>query len=191
MFILKENFDSFIFIIILALFHYFVEDKSIDVQEFLMLLIGSYALIKYNCCQWIDQQICNRAILAATNERVDFINQKIMEDFKSDSCEIYLSADSVQDPSQTSIYPTEFLNSLTPSGLPPHSLFLKKYSPIILIRNLNPKEGLLNGTKLAVINLGRRIIEAKIMTGKHSGKRVLATNYLNTIRFRSSLSTST
>jgi ATP-dependent DNA helicase PIF1 len=61
---------------------------------------------------------------------------------------------------------------LTPSGLPPHSLFLKKYSPIILIRNLNPKEGLLNGTKLAVINLGRRIIEAKIMTGKHSGKMV-------------------
>lgn len=96
-----------------------------------------------------------------------------MEDFKSDSCEIYLSADSVQDPSQTFIYPTEFLNSLTPSGLPPpHSLFLKKYSPIILIRNLNPKEGLLNGTKLAVINLGRRIIEAKIMTGKHSGKLV-------------------
>lgn len=46
MFILKENFDSFIFIIILALFHYFVEDKSIDVQEFLMLLIGSYAPYK-------------------------------------------------------------------------------------------------------------------------------------------------
>ena len=120
----------------------------------------------------LDQKICNRAVLSATNERVDFINQKIMETFKSDSSEVYLSADSVHDPSQTYIYPTEFLNSLTPSGLPPHCLFLKKYSPIILIRNLNPKEGLLNGTKLAVINLGRRIIEAKIMTGKHSGKMV-------------------
>lgn len=78
------------------------------------------------CKKSFDQQICNRAFLAATNERVDFINQKIMEDFKSDSCEIYLSADSVQDPSQASIYPTEFLNSLTPSGLPPPFFVLKK-----------------------------------------------------------------
>lgn len=78
------------------------------------------------CKKSFDQQICNRAILAATNERVDFINRKIMEDFKSDSCKIYLSADSVQDLSQTSIYPTEFLNSLTLSGLPPPFFVLKK-----------------------------------------------------------------
>ena len=37
---------------------------------------------------------------------------------------------------------------------------------------MNPKEGLLNGTKLAVINLGRLIIEANIMTGTYSGKMV-------------------
>ena len=50
---------------------------------------------------------------------------------------IYLSADTVADIKQVSLYPVEFLNSLTPSGLPPYRLILKLHSPIMLLRNLN------------------------------------------------------
>ena len=35
----------------------------------------------------------------------------------------------------------------------------------LLLRNLDPPNGLLNGTRLRVVNLGTRVIEAEIMTG--------------------------
>ena len=48
--------------------------------------------------------------------------------------------------------------------MPPHTLILKKGIPVILLRNLNPYQGLYNGTRLIVLNVyhGRvtRILEA-------------------------------
>lgn len=65
--------------------------------------------------------------MAATNERVDQINQN------KGGLEIgqlyYLRADRVQDRPQTYIQPTEFLNSLTPSGLPSPHFALEKIFP--------------------------------------------------------------
>ena len=39
----------------------------------------------------------------------------------------------------------------------------------MLLQNLNPSQGLLNGTRLLIKTLGRRVIQAKIMTGTHAG----------------------
>jgi ATP-dependent DNA helicase PIF1 len=64
------------------------------------------------------------------------------------------------------------LNTLTPSGTPPHQLVLKKGVPIILLRNLNPAEGLCNGTRLIVIKCTKHLIDAEILTGSHRGTRV-------------------
>jgi hypothetical protein len=47
-------------------------------------------------------------------------------------------------------YPSEFLNTLTPNGLPPHMLKLKIGCPVILLRNIDPTGGLCNGTRLVV-----------------------------------------
>ena len=41
----------------------------------------------------------------------------------------------------------------------------------MLIRNLNPAEGLCNGTKLICKALQRHTIDAEIVSGKHAGKR--------------------
>ena len=72
-------------------------------------------------------------------------------------------------------YPTEFLNSLTLSGLPPHEMELKVGCPVILLRNLRagPGNGLRNGTRMIVINLGHRVIEVEIASGVNKGKCVL------------------
>ena len=39
----------------------------------------------------------------------------------------------------------------------------------MLLRNLNPSQGLLNDTRLLIETLGRRVIQATIMTGTHAG----------------------
>ena len=44
--------------------------------------------------------------------------------------------------------------------------------PLILLRNLNPSEGLCNGTKLCLRAIHNYIIEVEIISGQHSGKVV-------------------
>jgi ATP-dependent DNA helicase PIF1 len=71
-----------------------------------------------------------------------------------------------------SLYPMEFLNTLQFSDITNHKLELKVGVPILLLRNLNQSIGLCNGTRLIVKRLGRRVIEAEIITGNNVSKRV-------------------
>ncbi|KAG5051971.1 hypothetical protein JHK87_004169 [Glycine soja] len=81
----------------------------------------------------------------------------------------YLSCDSV-DKSETieschfRSLTTEFLNSLTTSGLPNHCLKLKIGTPIMLLRNLDQTQGLCNGTRLIVTRLAKHVIVADIIS---------------------------
>ena len=79
----------------------------------------------------------------------------------------YLSADTVAEDDLYGIYPTDFLNSITLSGMPPHSMTLKVGSPVILLRNLRGGHGggLRNGTRLIVINPGEKVLEVEIASG--------------------------
>ena len=60
-----------------------------------------------------------------------------------------LSDDQIMDESNMRA-PEEYLNSLIVSGIPKHDLRLKKGMPILLMRNINPKQQLCNGTRLLV-----------------------------------------
>ncbi|XP_028102779.1 ATP-dependent DNA helicase PIF7-like [Camellia sinensis] len=51
-----------------------------------------------------------------------------------------------------------------PPGLPAFKLELKVGCPIMLLRNIAPKDGLCNGTRLMVSRCNTRIIEAQILT---------------------------
>jgi len=55
--------------------------------------------------------------------------------------------------------PAELLQTFNPSSLPPLKLSLKVGVPVILLRNLYPKEGLCNGTRIVITRLGRRYIK--------------------------------
>ena len=69
--------------------------------------------------------------------------------------------------------PAEYMQSLTSGGLPPSRLALKVGAPVMLLRNLYPKEGLCNGTRMIVTRLGLRCIEVQILGGDFHGQRKL------------------
>uniref|UniRef100_UPI00358F807C uncharacterized protein n=1 Tax=Myxine glutinosa TaxID=7769 RepID=UPI00358F807C len=85
----------------------------------------------------------------------------------------YFSADSIvcDDPEEALNYPMEFLNQLTPSGMPLHKLRLKDSAVIMLLRNFDPKQGLCNGARLVVKRLLPNIIDGEIISGSHKGTR--------------------
>ncbi|XP_058225285.1 uncharacterized protein LOC131334341 [Rhododendron vialii] len=118
--------------------------------------------------------LTERTILSARNDDVNAINCTALTIFPGNSY-TYLAADKMSedngmDRSITNRYPNEYLNSLDPTGLPPFKLQLKAGCPIILLRNIAPKDGLCNGTRMMVVRCGSRIIEVKILTGAKFGQ---------------------
>ncbi|XP_020243613.1 ATP-dependent DNA helicase PIF1-like [Asparagus officinalis] len=112
----------------------------------------------------------DRAILATKNEYVDMLNDRLIKRFPGEGKEFYSFDEAVDDTNHH--YQEEFLNTLLPNGLPPHKLLLKKYCPIILLRNLDPTNGLCNGTRMVCQDFNSNIIQAKITMGQHAGKEV-------------------
>ncbi|EJK70538.1 hypothetical protein THAOC_08090 [Thalassiosira oceanica] len=75
--------------------------------------------------------------------------------------------------SQTS-FPTEFLNSLSLSGLPEHELHLRVDSVVILLRNMDIKGGHCNGTRYLVKHIGEyRLVLHKLEAGPDDKDKVL------------------
>ena len=81
------------------------------------------------------------------------------------SSEVLRSADQIERTDGHISFNVEYLNTLTPSGFPPHSLILRPGMPLMLLRNLNPREGLCNGTKL----IFEGTIDGKVLRCKVSG----------------------
>ena len=105
---------------------------------------------------------------------------------------ICLSSDSI-DPTDKnskddSIFSPEFLNSIKTSGLPNHALRLRVGTPVMILRNLDPTEGLCNGTRLQITQLADHLIGAKVITGKRVGEKVFLHRILITPTDSKSLS---
>ncbi|XP_035830876.1 uncharacterized protein LOC110866786 [Helianthus annuus] len=116
-----------------------------------------------------------RAILAPKNEVVHEINYRLLAVFPGEEKE-YLSSDSLcptedGNVDQQKIYSPDVLNGLKVSGLPNHRLVLKVGVPVMLLRNIDQRNGLCNGTRLKVTKLYSRVIEAEIISGGNIGSR--------------------
>uniref|UniRef100_A0A453BGH0 ATP-dependent DNA helicase n=1 Tax=Aegilops tauschii subsp. strangulata TaxID=200361 RepID=A0A453BGH0_AEGTS len=116
------------------------------------------------------EYMSTRAILSTKNEHVDDLNDKMISRFPGEE-KVYHSFDYIEDDFQNN-YTIDFLNSITPNGLPPHVLRVKINCPVILLRNLDPHNGLCNGTRLMIRAFQDNAIDAEIIGGQHAGKRV-------------------
>jgi len=116
-----------------------------------------------------SQYLAERAILAPRNSDVANINDMVL-DLLPGEPQIYVSADTVTE-GAAELYSSEYLNSLTLSGMPYHRLSLKVGATIILLRNLSPLNGLCNGTRLQISHLGRNLISGTILTGTCKGEK--------------------
>ena len=110
------------------------------------------------------------AILSTKNEHVDRLNAMMIERFPGEE-KVYHNFDTIVDDPQNH-FPIDFLNSITPNGLPPHELKLKINCSVILLRNLDPNNGLCNGTRLMIRALQDNTIDTEIVGGQHVQKRV-------------------
>nr|XP_027082481.1 ATP-dependent DNA helicase PIF1-like [Coffea arabica] len=115
-------------------------------------------------------EMISRCILTPKNTSVEDINEMMIQRFPGQLF-TYTSSDQTVDQRFQVDY-EDFLNSQNPKGLPPHKLMLKESCPLILLRNLNPAEGLCNGTRLICRQLRRHTICAEIAFGQHKGKKI-------------------
>ncbi|KHJ93596.1 hypothetical protein OESDEN_06491 [Oesophagostomum dentatum] len=118
--------------------------------------------------------LSDRAILAPRNLEVDHINQQALDKLPG-AIYVYRSIDEVAEDEHEDedLYPSEFLNSLSPAGLPLHCLKLKEGAVVLLLRNLDVKNGLCNGTRLIATHFGRYVLGCRFASGQRKGQFIL------------------
>ena len=109
---------------------------------------------------WVE----GRAILAATNAEVNMLNNLLSSKLPG-SEDVLRSSDQFDNNEDSMRFNVEYLNSRLPNGFPTHALHLKPGLPLILLRNLDPKNGLCNGTKL----IFERVLYNKVLECKLAG----------------------
>jgi hypothetical protein len=124
-----------------------------------------------------DQYFLDRSILTCRNDTVVRLNSELLDLFPGET-HLLLSADSVHfdDPgmNEHQPYSPEYLHSLVSSALPLAHLKLKVGCPIMLLRNFDPITGQCNGTRLRIVEIRRKVLRCRIISGdaKYAGKVV-------------------
>ena len=112
--------------------------------------------------EWFpNKYFLDHIILCPRNDEVHDINKAILQQFSSNT-EVHMlrSVESVSEEDGIHhAYPAEFLQQLNAGGLPSALLCLKVGSPVILLRSLDPGEGLCNGTRMVVLNVRRKVLQ--------------------------------
>ena len=110
----------------------------------------------------------DRAIMSCTNDVIQMCNQRIVSRLPGENLICESTYRFVNDDDNLR-HDTGSLACINPSGLPPHVLHLKVGTCIILIRNLNIKEGHCNGTRYIILELTNRCIHARKLNATGDG----------------------
>ena len=140
------------------------------------LIKSVYSLITNHPQVPSPQFVAERAILAAQNDDIHSINSTILNHLPGNE-QTYFSADSYSIESllshENTNIPVEFLHTLNALGLPIAKLHLKVGCLIIILQNIDPKQGLYNGTCARIISMSNCVFEIWLLTGDHIGEIAL------------------
>ena len=110
----------------------------------------------------------NHCILAPRNMETYDINTAILESFPGQEYELW-AVNHALDPEtllETDLdYSPEVLHSFTPSGFPVAQLVLKIRCPVMVLQNLQPHEGVSNGSRRIVSCINTRILKVQLFNG--------------------------
>src|SRR6202023_191045 len=163
--------------------HHTAADGTIELPLHFQLPENSLSTLIDNIYPGIDQHplpdsqyFSSRAILSSRNSDVDEINQDILNRFPGEESTFH-SADSLLNNNPDSgqgelMYPVEYLNSINCSGLPLAKLKLKLGCPVMVLHNINAGEGVCNGSRGIITQLGRHVIQIRLITGDHAGSLI-------------------
>ena len=117
-----------------------------------------------------DGYFFRRCVLCPRNVDVRSINDSLLNSFPGAAHDLW-SVDKALDPEDHNAVdihqPPENLHVLTPSGYPVAHLKLKIGCPIIVLRNLQLQQGVVNGTRGIVTRICRRVLEVRLQSGAH------------------------
>ncbi|CDF36554.1 unnamed protein product [Chondrus crispus] len=117
--------------------------------------------------------LTKRVILTTKNRPLEQVNE-VIGNMMPGPYRTYLSADKVEsEDTNALIYPTEMLNTLTAgSDLPDHKLKLKKGFIVMLLRNLDPTSGHVNGARYVIEKMTNNLFFLRVTSGSHEGNRL-------------------
>ncbi|EFA12009.1 hypothetical protein TcasGA2_TC016134 [Tribolium castaneum] len=127
-----------------------------------------------------DDNISQKAILCPTNNAVREINTILLERLIGEERNYYSIDTYDAAPDDQLHIPTDLLNSIDTSSLPPHILTLKVGAIVMLLRNIDIEAGLCNGTRLKVISLHETFIQVELLNQNKNAAAADATNITTT-----------
>ena len=121
-----------------------------------------------------EEYLMNRVIITSLNEQVDAINDIMLNKLGDEDCYTYEAADTAIDSELGHLLSPSLLvnEKRLPNGFPPTVLKLKVGCPIMILRNIDPKNGACNGTRAIITKCGRYFIEARIAVGAFKDRLV-------------------
>ena len=145
----------------------YLKSKAKEVNEFCQEIYpdihGKFEDCDNRPHDWRDW-LMSKAIICPTNKDAQEINQHMMQQLPGQAFQ-YFSYDKILNTKNAHNYPTEWLNKQEVSSMPPHYLELRVGAPIMLIRNLDPANGHVNGSRYIIRKLTPHVIYAELATG--------------------------
>jgi len=101
--------------------------------------------------------LIGRAILAIKNDTVTDFHNSLLDKMRGTEhrLEAVNKVELSEEAPASEPYAVEYLQSINLASIPPSSLRLKVGVPLILMRNLSPKHGMCNGTRLRVLGINQ------------------------------------